>query len=85
MHWTQRAEQTLTDFLAQVPDDWRERVRATARKAAAIRAHQVGNDHIDVDELVIGYIQATPARLRRELRPILQAAGIDVSHYSRHF
>jgi hypothetical protein len=84
MRWTPRAEHLLTDFLTQVPDDWRDRVRATARTAAATQARQIGNPMVDMDEVVMGYIQATPAELRPALRPVLEAAGVDVARYRQH-
>jgi len=81
MQWTPAAEEALTNFLAQVPDDWRDRVRVSARKAATNQALQIGNPVVDVDEVVQGYIQATPAHLRPALRPVLTAAGFDVNQY----
>lgn len=83
MRWTPRAEQALTDFVAQAPEDWRERVYATARKAAETQALQLANYVVDMDEVVVGYIQATPMSLRPALRPILQASGIDVNRYKK--
>lgn len=85
LRWTPRAEEALNQFLAQVPEDWRERVRSQARSAAIRQAEQIGNHTIDIDEMVVGYIQATPMRLRPALRPVLEAAGIDIERYKRHF
>lgn len=85
LRWTPRAQQTLENFLSQVPADWRDRVRSQARSAAIRQAEQIGNHTVDIDEVVVGYIQATPMHLRPALRPVLEAAGIDITRYQRHF
>lgn len=84
MRWTPRAEQALTNFLAQVPDDWRDRVRQTAIRAAETQALQIGNHIVDMDEVILGYIQATPMSLRPALRGVLEASGVDVNRYKQH-
>lgn len=84
MHWTPRAVQALDDLVAQVPPDYRATVRATAEKAAHLQALQIGNQVIDTDEVVMGYLQAAPASLRAELLPILQAAGIEMQRYRKY-
>lgn len=83
MRWTAAAEQALTNFLAQAPAEAREEVRATARRAAHTQALQMANYVVDVDEVVVGFIQATPPALRPALRPVLAAAGINVNRYAK--
>lgn len=84
MHWTPRAEQSLEELVAQVPPDYQDSVRATARRAAQLQALQIGNPVVDMDEMVMGYLQSAPAHLRPELVPVLQAAGIDTRRYRQY-
>lgn len=84
MHWTPRAEQTLDELVAQAPADYQDRVRATVRRAARLQAIQIGNPAVDIDEVVMGYLQAAPAHLRPDLLPIFQAAGIDTRRYRKY-
>lgn len=84
MRWTPRAEQVLTSFLAQVPEEWRDQVRQTAILAAQTQALQIGNHIVDMDEVILGYIQAAPMSLRPTLRGVLAASGVDVNRYKQH-
>ncbi len=84
MHWTPRAEQSLEELVAQVPPDYQDGVRATARRAAQLQALQIGNPVVDMDEMVMGYLQSAPAHLRPGLVPVLQAAGIDTRRYRQY-
>ena len=81
MPWTTRAEQTLVDLVAQVPPDYQDSVRTTARRAAEMQALQIGNSVVDADEVVMGYLQTAPAHLRPELLTILAAVGVDTHRY----
>lgn len=84
MHWTPRAELTLDELIAQVPTDYQDSVRVAARRTAQLQALQIGNPLVDVDEVVMGYLQSAPAHLRPELMPVLQAAGIDTHRYRQY-
>ncbi len=81
IRWTQRAEKALDDFLALVPDDSRESMRQAGRRAAVTEARQAGVDVVDVDQVVLGLVNVTPASLRPNLRSVLQEAGLNVSAY----
>ncbi|MFN8474529.1 MAG: hypothetical protein U0822_20220 [Anaerolineae bacterium] len=81
MRWTQRAEKALDDFLALVPDDSRSSMREAARRAAVTESRQAGVDVVDVDQVVLGLVNVTPAALRPNLRAVMQQAGLDVGVY----
>ncbi len=81
IRWTQRAEKALDDFLTLVPDDSRESMRQAGRRAAVTESRQAGVDVVDVDQVVLGLINVTPAVLRPNLRSVLEEAGLNVSAY----
>ena len=83
IRWTQRAEKALDDFLALVPDNSRETMRQAGRRSAVTEARQAGVDVVDVDQVVLGLINVTPAALRPSLRAVLEEAGLNASRY--HF
>lgn len=81
IRWTQRAEKALDDFLALVPDDARQSMRQAGRRGAVIEARQAGVDVVDVDQVVLGLVNVTPAALRPNLRTVLEEAGLNISAY----
>lgn len=85
MDWTKQAEEKLNEFLLQVPESIRDQTRDGARREAESYANEKQIKIIDLDQVVAGFIFATSASQREELKEKLKRCGVDWYKYRELF
>lgn len=85
MRWSPKAEKALETFLQGEDAERRESMRYRAIEEAERYAESCRMKEVGYDQLVIGYIRATPSARRMGLRSVLQFKGVMVDRYNDHF
>ena len=85
MKWTPKAQETFELLLRDVAPEYKEPQRRHAMEAIENYCNEARFREVGSDQVVIGYIRATPAHQRQGLKQVMRLKGIIVEKYEGHF
>lgn len=83
--WSEDGRQLLNEFVAPVPELFREVAKDTIAGKIGEVALSKNTDVITEEIMIEGYIVGTPKRDHRFLRKLLKQKSIDVTPYEKYF
>jgi hypothetical protein len=81
MEWDESAEGVLATLCRMVPDTIRELARAAAHDEAESVAGEGGGATVTVDDVIRGWIRATPPEQRNGLVAVIEGLGLEPEIY----
>ena len=82
MPWDPSAERVLASLVEMVPETMRELARATARDESELAAQARGADAVSADDVVRGWIRATPPEQRDGLIEVIDSLGFEAESFA---
>jgi hypothetical protein len=82
MDWNDAAEQLLDQILMTTPLPIREQIESHVRELAEMAADIEGRSRVNTNQVVVGWIQATPEALRGELPKQMERLGLDPEEFT---
>ncbi|MGH9893587.1 MAG: DUF2621 family protein [bacterium] len=85
MNWSLRALDLLDLLVKDIPEAYRERQKRHAVEEVENYCRETRIREVGYDQVVVGYIRATPAHQRQGLRQVMKVKGVPVEKYEGHF
>lgn len=85
MRWTPKAQETLELLLREVAPDHKEAQRRHVTEEVERYCQEARYREVGSDQVVVGYIRATPAQHRQGLKQSMRLKGIIVEKFEGHF
>jgi hypothetical protein len=85
MQWTSDAGEKFDAMLNDVPVMFRGMAKSMASAAAEKVAGERGATEVGYEDMVRGFIKATPGHMRNGLKQIFAAHGVDLEKYQGDF
>jgi hypothetical protein len=82
MDWTVEADNLLTALARMVPETLRQLATMSARDEAEGIASEAGENEVDVDEAMRGWIRTTPPEQRNGLIAVIESLGLEPERYA---
>jgi hypothetical protein len=85
MDWNEAAEQLLDQILMSTPLPVRRQIETHIRTETEAAAEAAGRSRVSTNELVAGWVGATPEALRGELPRQMERLGLDPEEFEYLF
>ena len=85
MQWASDASAKFQEMLSDVPAMFRGMAKSMAASAAEKAATERGATEVSFEDMVRGFIQATPGHMREDLKKLFAGHGVEIQNYRADF